>query len=109
VDLADGPLMAYDLQRLTKAPQTVVLSACDVGRADIRSGDEHLGFTAALLHTGTPTVISSITRVADDTTARLMTGLHQAISTGITPALALVIAGAAMADYDHPFTCFGAG
>ena len=66
LDLADGPLMAYDVQRLSVPPRQVVLSACDVGRAVVRPGDEILGFTAALLHAGTPTVISSVTRVADE-------------------------------------------
>ena len=54
LDLADGPLMAYDVQRLSHAPAHVVLSACDVGRTVVRPGDEILGFTAALLHMGRP-------------------------------------------------------
>jgi len=107
VDLADGPLMAYDLQRLKKPPQCVILSACEVGRADVRSGDEHLGFTAALLHAGTATVISSGAQVADDSAAGLMTALHTAVAAGTTPALAL--AGAAGQDRFNPFVCFGAG
>jgi hypothetical protein len=107
VDLADGPLMAYDLQRLAKPPQCVILSACEVGRADVRSGDEHLGFTAALLHAGTATVISSGAQVADDSAAALMTALHTAVAAGTAPALAL--AGAAGQDRFNPFVCFGAG
>ena len=53
LDLADGPLMAYDIQQLDSVPALITLSACDVGRAVVRSGDEHLGFTAALLYAGT--------------------------------------------------------
>ena len=79
LDLADGPLMAYDVQRLTTAPRQVVLSACDVGRSVVRPGDEILGFTAALLHSGTATVISSVTRVADDITPGIMTAYHGAL------------------------------
>ena len=32
LDLADGPLMAYDVQGLSAPPRQVVLSACDAGR-----------------------------------------------------------------------------
>ncbi len=38
LDLADGPLMAYDIQQLTAAPRHVVLSSCDVGRTVVRPG-----------------------------------------------------------------------
>ena len=38
IDLADGPLMAYDIQQLTAAPRHVVLSSCDVGRTVVRPG-----------------------------------------------------------------------
>jgi tetratricopeptide (TPR) repeat protein len=107
LDLADGPLMAYDIQRLTTAPKQVVLSACDVGRTIVRPGDEILGFTAALLHTGTPTVISSVTRVADDAALGIMTAYHRALRAGIHPAEALATASETLAF--SPFVCFGAG
>ena len=61
--LADGPLMAYDVQQLAAAPRQVILSACDIGRAQVRPGGELLGFTAALLYAGTATVIASVARV----------------------------------------------
>ena len=107
LDLADGPLMAYDIQQLTAAPRQVVLSACDVGRTVVRPGEEILGFTAALLYVGTATVISSVTRVADDGAAAMMTGYHHALRSGARPAEAL--ASAALAEPLSPFVCFGSG
>jgi hypothetical protein len=112
IDLADGPLMAYDVQGLSAPPRHVVLSACDAGRAVVRAGDELLGFTAALLHIGTPTVISSVTRVADEVAFGLMTAYHQVLSTGSRPATALALATTSVATSDAPvtpFVCFGAG
>jgi tetratricopeptide (TPR) repeat protein len=107
LDLADGPLMAYDVQRLATAPRQVVLSACDVGRSVVRPGDEVLGFTAALLHIGTATVISSVTRVADDIPPGIMIAYHRALRAGSRPAAAL--ADACAGEPLSPFVCFGAG
>jgi tetratricopeptide (TPR) repeat protein len=121
LDLADGPLMAYDVQRLSQPPRHVVLSACDVGRTVVRPGDEILGFTAALLHLGTATVISSVSRVDDETALATMTAYHQALSAGARPAEALALAGVHAGSTDAapadaaldgplaPFVCFGIG
>jgi tetratricopeptide (TPR) repeat protein len=107
LDLADGPLMAYDIQQLAAAPRHVILSACDVGRTVVRPGEEILGFTAALLYVGTATVISSVTRVADEGAVGIMTAYHRALRAGARPAEAL--AGAARAEPLSPFVCFGSG
>jgi tetratricopeptide (TPR) repeat protein len=107
LDLADGPLMAYDIQQLAAAPQHVVLSSCDVGRTVVRPGEEILGFTAALLYVGTATVISSVTKVADDAAVATMTRYHHLLSAGARPAEAL--AEAALAEQFSPFVCFGNG
>ncbi|HEU5353001.1 MAG TPA: CHAT domain-containing protein [Actinocrinis sp.] len=107
IDLADGPLMAYDLQRLARPPRRVILSACELGRADVRIGDEHLGFTAALLYAGTGTVISSGMLIPDADAPPFMAALHKALISGATPAGAL--AAATASDRDEPFVCFGAG
>jgi CHAT domain-containing protein len=107
LDLADGPLMAYDVQQLAAPPGQVILSACDVGRSVVRPGEELLGFTAALLYIGTATVISSVARVADDAAVGIMTAYHERLSTGARPAMAL--AEAAAADPFSPFVCFGSG
>jgi tetratricopeptide (TPR) repeat protein len=107
LDLADGPLMAYDVQQLAAPPGQVILSACDVGRSVVRPGEELLGFTAALLYIGTATVISSVARVADDAAIGIMTAYHERLTTGARPAMAL--AEAAAADPFSPFVCFGSG
>jgi hypothetical protein len=107
LDLADGPLMAYDVGQLATAPHHVVLSACDVGRTVVRPGDEVLGFTAALLYVGTATVISAVSRVADYAALSIMTRYHQALRAGARPAEAL--ARAAETVPFSPFVCFGSG
>jgi tetratricopeptide (TPR) repeat protein len=107
LDLADGPLMAYDVQQLAAAPRQVVLSSCDVGRTVVRPGEEVLGFSAALLYAGTATVIASVARVADDASVRLMTAYHRALQAGDRPAEAL--ARSALAEPLSPFICFGSG
>jgi len=107
VDLADGPLMAYDIQQLTAAPRHVVLSSCDVGRTVVRPGEEILGFTAALLYMGTATVTSSVTRVADDAAVGTMTAYHRLLAAGTRPAEAL--AQATATEPFSSFVCFGGG
>jgi tetratricopeptide (TPR) repeat protein len=107
LDLADGPLMAYDIQQLAAPPGQVILSACDVGRSVVRPGEEVLGFTAALLYVGTATVISSVARVADEAAVGIMTAYHRRLTAGARPAKAL--AEAAAAEPFSPFVCFGSG
>jgi CHAT domain-containing protein len=107
LDLADGPLMAYDVQHLSAVPALITLSACDVGRAVVKPGDELLGFTAALLYAGGGSIIASVARVANDTAARLMVAFHRAAVNGRPPGEALAIAAAG--EPVTPFVCFGAG
>jgi tetratricopeptide (TPR) repeat protein len=107
LDLADGPLLAYDIQRLPTPPRHVVLSACDVGQAVVRAGDEILGLTAAMLYIGTITVVSSVARVPDDVAMAVMAEYHRAVAGGAEPAQAL--AGVLTDDSLVPLVCFGAG
>ncbi len=105
LELADGPLLGYDLQQMPRTPAMVVLSCCDLGLTDIRPGDETLGMVTALLSAGSATVIANVARVADDTAADTMISYHRAIAAGRLPAAAL-----AQAIRDATgFVCFGAG
>ncbi|OXM53103.1 CHAT domain-containing protein [Amycolatopsis alba] len=105
LDLADGPLIAYDVHRLESVPEHVVLSACDVGQAVVRAGDEILGFTAALLYSGCKTVVSSVARVDDHAAVEVMDAYHRSLARGVVAprALADALAGEPL----MPFVCFG--
>ncbi|RKT84883.1 CHAT domain-containing protein [Saccharopolyspora antimicrobica] len=107
LDLADGPLYAYDLDRLHRGPATVVLSACDVGRSAVGRGDQLSGLATTLLGRGTATVIASVVPVPDERTVDVMTSLHRSLSSGVAPAEALA---AAQAEHgESGFVCLGYG
>ncbi|MGH3681223.1 MAG: CHAT domain-containing protein, partial [Natronosporangium sp.] len=107
LELAGGPLLGYDLQRLGRSPAMVVLSSCDLGLADVRPGDETVGMVTALLATGTGTVVASVARVGDDPATEIMTRFHRLLAAGVPPAAALARAG--QAGPPAGFVCFGAG
>jgi hypothetical protein len=112
LELADGPLNVYELQRLTRAPELVVLSACDLALSQSRPGDELLGFAAALLELGTRTVLASGVPVPDAAAARLMGALHERLVTGDPPASALARAQRTGGRGDAAlggFVCLGRG
>lgn len=107
LDMADGPLYGYDLDRLRRGPTTVVLSACEVGRSVVSRGNELCGMAMVLLGRGTATVIASILPVPDARTAEVMVSLHSALRRGLAPAAALADAQAAHGE--SGFLCLGHG
>ncbi len=107
VRLADGPLFGYDLVRVKTLPEHVVLSACDLGLATQRAGDELLGLTAALLRAGIRSVVASVARVADDVACDVTVDYHRGLRAGLTPSQALATVTADR--WDAPFVCFGRG
>ncbi|WP_112139641.1 CHAT domain-containing protein [Glycomyces dulcitolivorans] len=106
LDFGLGPLNAYELLGLDQPPAHVVLSACDLGRSTVEVGNETLGFTAALLHAGTSTVVSSLAKVPDTMAADMMVEYHRRCAAGATPAEALAAVGEQRPW--HPFVAFGA-
>jgi tetratricopeptide (TPR) repeat protein len=90
--LHDGPLVGYDLERLARLPDTVVLAACDSGRSMVLAGDELLGLGATFLTRGTAALIASVVPVPDAETAPLMVALHHGLADGQSPADALAAA-----------------
>ena len=104
LELADGRLHGYEVQVLPRVPRVVVLSACDVGRHDVRPGDESLGMASAFLAAGAATVVASVARVADAGAPVVMAQFHHGLAAGLGPAAALAAAGGGTG-----FVCFGAG
>ena len=117
IELADGQLTAYELERLSAPPSRVVLSACESGRSAVQPGNELMGLAAVLLGAGTRSLIVSLVRVPADRTTELMLLLHERMRAGQGPAAALAGAQHVLAASDDAlaqataaaFTCFGAG
>jgi tetratricopeptide (TPR) repeat protein len=108
VRLADGPVFAYELDQSAGSAEHVVLSACELGQATIRPGDEALGLTSVLLHLGTRSVISGVAKVHDQVAAEVMLRYHKALADGVASDQALAEACAVSVDLPAPFVCFGA-
>lgn len=108
VELADGPWFGYDIDLLARTPNTVVLSACELGRVSVRYGEEAIGMSAAWLHAGARTVLSSPVLIADDVACEALAAWHALVAAGSSPADALAEASAG-ADDVVPLLSFGAG
>ncbi len=116
LQLADGPLTVYDLEALTDAPRTLILSACDSGLSDVQPGDELMGLASAVFALGTRSLVASVFPVPDGPTGSLMLALHTGLRAGLGPAVALARAQARVARKGPAelaaaaaFVCFGAG
>jgi CHAT domain-containing protein len=108
LELADGPLNVYELQGLRRAPEIVVLSACDLALSGLHPGDELLGLAAALLGMGTRTIVASVVPVPDAAAKRLMLAFHRNLLDGHAPAFALARAQVAV-PAAAGFVCLGRG
>jgi tetratricopeptide (TPR) repeat protein len=108
LELADGPLFAHELARLSHPPRHVVLAACELAMHHIRPGDEALGFAGGLLASGVRTVIAANSRVGDASAADTMVEYHRRVAAGLSPAAALA-AAVATDPLRRPFICLGAG
>ena len=107
LELADGPLNVYELQRLRLVPEIVILSACDLARSKLHPGDELLGLATALLGMGTRAIVASILPAPDASAKRLMLAFHRNLIAGSAPAAAL--AKARRKIVDTGFICLGDG
>ncbi|GIF22127.1 hypothetical protein Ate02nite_48570 [Paractinoplanes tereljensis] len=82
LELDDGPLTVYDLERLHRAPYHVVLSSCDSAVGAPSGADELLGIVTALISLGSAGVLASVVRVDDPSTVPLMVDLHHHLRQG---------------------------
>ena len=98
IELDDGPLTVYDLERLNRAPYRIVLSSCDSAVGVAVGADELLGPVSALISQGSAGVVASVVPVNDPATVPLMIALHSHLRAGSGLADALALARRAVSD-----------
>lgn len=86
--LNDGLLTADEILDMNLNADLVVLSACDTGRGRI-TGDGVIGLSRSLITAGVPSIVVSLWKVPDDSTAFLMTEFYKNFSTTNDKAQAL--------------------
>jgi CHAT domain-containing protein len=80
-DKADGKLQVEEIFGLDIHADLVVLSACQTGLGDVKSGDDVVGMNRAFIFAGTHALMSSLWRVSDVSTAILMKQFYRSYMT----------------------------
>jgi CHAT domain-containing protein len=78
----DGLLQVYEIFNLRLNADLVVLSACETGLGKEVKGEGLIGLTRAFLYAGTPSVVVSLWKVLDTSTADLMVRLYRNMKGG---------------------------
>jgi CHAT domain-containing protein len=89
LQLADGQLAVVDVFDLDLRGALVTLSACESGHAVVTSGDELIGLSRGFLYAGAATLVQSLWRVEDRSTAELMALFYRALCSGHSAGAAL--------------------
>ena len=102
----DGFLTAREIFETQLKADLTVLSACNTGRGEVRSGEGIVGLTWALFVAGCPSQIVSQWAVDDAGTAELMVALYERLAQGKSKGAALREAALALRgtkDRSHPY------
>jgi CHAT domain-containing protein len=75
----DGLLQAYEIDRLQLSAELVVLSACETALGQNVRGEGLLGLARSFFHAGARRLLASQWRVADCSTARLVTDFFRRV------------------------------
>jgi CHAT domain-containing protein len=73
----DGRLEVREIFGMDLKTSLVVLSGCETGLGALSSGDELVGLTRAFIYAGTPSVVASLWKVDDASTAQLMSSFYR--------------------------------
>ena len=85
----DGRLEVQEIYGLTLASSLVVVSACETALGQVSAGDEVIGLTRAFIYAGAPTVVTTLWKVDDRASFRLMDAFYRALAAGASKAQAL--------------------
>ncbi|TDE10899.1 CHAT domain-containing protein [Jiangella asiatica] len=98
LELADGPLTVFDLERLAAPPYRLLLTACESGVGSPTGADELLGLTTSLSALGTAGLLASVVPVSDAGSVDLSLTVHERLRAGHDLSTALLAARRAAAD-----------
>ncbi len=102
----DGKLQVYEVFGLDlPLAHLVTLSACQTGLCKIQGGDDLVGLSRSFIYAGTPSLLASLWKVEDESTAFLMEKFYQKwLNEGMSKPKALRMAQLeAKEKYDHPY------
>lgn len=77
----DGRLEVREIFQMSINADLVVLSGCETGLGKLSDGDEFVGLTRAFIYAGTPSVVASLWKVEDRSTAALMASFYRNLRT----------------------------
>jgi CHAT domain len=80
LSLRDGPLAAFELERLERAPAAVVLAACASGAVRHYASGDGLGLSMALLTAGTRVVLSATLPLPDAAASGFFATFHRRLA-----------------------------
>jgi len=75
----DGRLEVREIFGMDLKASLVVLSGCETALGNLSQGDELVGLTRAFIYAGTPSVVASLWKVDDASTASLMSGFYKSL------------------------------
>jgi len=100
----DGLLKVYEVFEMEMDAYLTVLSACETALGKWRKGDELTSFSRAFIYAGTPSVLASLWKVTDISTATLMNQFYTYLQKGQNKAQALRNAQIGLkSQYNNPF------
>jgi CHAT domain-containing protein/tetratricopeptide (TPR) repeat protein len=101
----DGFLQGREIYGLSLNADLVVLSACQTGKGRLENAEGVLGLPRVFFNAGAKSVISSLWKVNDKSTSKLMRVFYQYLARGYDKAQSLRLAKLEMlkSKYSHPF------
>lgn len=92
LELADGPLTVFDIERLKSPPYRLLLTACESGVGSPTGADELLGLTTSLSALGTAGLLATVVPVSDAASVDLSLTVHERLRAGDDLGAALLAA-----------------
>jgi CHAT domain-containing protein len=102
-DGEDGRLEVREILGMALDAELVVLSACETGLGRLSRGDELLGLQRAFVYAGTPAVVTTLWKVDDRATFRVMRLFYERLSADGAARALQAAQVRALGELPHPF------